>query len=145
MVFFLALAAASAAAHRAGDAGGEDCNADSGQGPASYRIAEITSPQNDMAVRDNAGHVLVQAQIQPDLHCAHRVQLLLDGLPAQQEVGEVGGLEFLLVNIDRGTHQLQLRIVDADATVLFTGQPSTFHLLRHSRLHPQPRLPTSPH
>ena len=60
----------------------------------------------------------------------------LDALATK--VGERCGLvpAFELQNIDRGTHSLQLRILDNAGGVVFAGAPSTFHLLRHSRLHP---------
>ncbi len=60
----------------------------------------------------------------------------LDALATK--VGERCGLvpAFELQNIDRGTHSLQLRILDNAGAVVFAGAPSTFHLLRHSRLHP---------
>ncbi len=104
-----------------------------GKGPGSYHLAEVVSPANDAAVRSNAGHVTVLGRIDPQPHCGHRVQLLLDGAPAGS-LAETP--RFSLKNIDRGTHQLQLRIVDTDGTTLFMGKPSSFHLLRHSRLHP---------
>ena len=99
----------------------------------SYTDAVIVSPANDTAVRNNAGNLTVRGQVSPSLESGHRVQLLLDGVP---QGAPRRTLEFSLENIDRGTHHLQVRIVDSGGKVLFAGAPSTVHLLRHSRLHP---------
>ena len=104
-----------------------------GVGPETYIGAVIVSPGNDAAVRGNAGNLTVRARIDPQLQNGHRLQLLLDGVPR----GVARRMPaFELQNIDRGTHSLQLQILDNAGGVVFTGAPSTFHLLRHSRLHP---------
>ena len=46
---------------------------------------------------------------------------------------------FPLANVDRGTHQLQVRIVNDAGEVLLNGQPSVFHLQRFSALQPGAR------
>ncbi len=97
-----------------------------------YTQALIVSPANDSAVRSNAGRLTVRAWVDPPLREEHRLRLLLDGLHQGVE-GQT--LTFELENIDRGTHNLQLQITDDTGRVLFAGTPSTFHLLRHSRLH----------
>lgn len=112
-----------------------------GASPVTYTGAVIISPADDAAVRSNAGSLTVLARVDPRLREGHRLQLLLDGIPR----GAPGRKpEFHLENIDRGSHNLQLRVVDDAGGVLFTGPLSTFHLLRHSRLHrPQPSSVTN--
>ncbi len=101
--------------------------------PSPYVGATIVSPEDDAAVRSNAGNLRVLARVDPTLQEEHRLQLTLDGVPE----GTVGReTTFELANIDRGTHRLQLLIVDDAGEIVFTGRASTFHLLRHSRLHP---------
>ena len=102
-------------------------------GPATYTDAAIVAPENDAAVRSNAGNLSVLVRVDPKLQKGHRLQLTLDGV--SQEATHRDPV-FELTNIDRGTHTLQLHIVDHAGEVVFTGSPSTFHLLRHSRLHP---------
>ena len=114
-------------------AAAESAVAANGMKPGPYTAAVIVSPANDSALRSNAGNLTVSGQIDPGLHGGHRVQLLLDGVP-QSGPGRL--LQFSLENIDRGTHRLELRIVDEAGEVVFTGAPGTVHLLRHSRLHP---------
>ena len=102
---------------------------------AAYIEAAILAPADDAALRDNAGHVQVHGRVRPALAPGHQVQLLLDGTPWGSPQSTAN---FALANIDRGTHSLALRILNGEGKPLFTGQPSTFHLLRHSRLHPKP-------
>ncbi|MDE0364030.1 MAG: hypothetical protein OXP09_00490 [Gammaproteobacteria bacterium] len=99
----------------------------------SYTRAEILSPADNAAVRSNAGTLTVLVRIDPQIQDGHRIQLLLDGVPSATAGRQH---EFHLENIDRGTRTLQLQIIDNSGHVLFTGPQSTFHLLRHSRLHP---------
>ena len=108
---------------------GRIASADSG----TYTGAAVVSPENDAAVRSNAGNLTVRVRIVPELREGHRLRLLLDGVP--QGAARRAPV-FELTNIDRGTHNLVLHIVDEADAVVFSGAPSTFHLLRHSRLHP---------
>ena len=99
----------------------------------SYTRAEILSPADDAAVRSNAGTLTVLVRVDPQIQDGHRLQLLLDGVSSATAGRKP---EFRLENVDRGTRTLQLQIIDDSGHVLFTGPQSTFHLLRHSRLHP---------
>ena len=99
---------------------------------AGYTHALIVSPVDDSAVRGNAGRLTVLARVDPPLRRGHRLRLLLDGI-AQGVADRASTFE--VENIDRGTHNLQLQVIDDAGRVLFTGTASTFHLLRHSRLH----------
>ncbi len=103
-----------------------------GDGAETYTQALIVSPVNDSAVRSNAGMLTVRTRVDPPLREGHRLRLLLDGF-LQGVEGKASSFE--LENIDRGTHSLQLQVTDDAGRVLFTGTPSTFHLLRYSRLH----------
>lgn len=97
-----------------------------------YQRLAITSPANDEAVRANAGNVQISWQVEPGIQEGHRVELLLDGqvLQTVSGAGSVG-----LDNVDRGTHQAQLRVIDQETGDVFQQGPTqTFHVLRHSRL-----------
>ena len=99
----------------------------------SYTDAVIVSPANDTAVRNNAGNLTVRGQVSPKLASGHRVQLLLDGVP---QGAPRRTLEFSLENIDRGTHHLQVRIVDSG------GQGLVRRCAEHSS--PVAALPLAP-
>jgi hypothetical protein len=104
-----------------------------------YDSIAITSPANDGTIRDNAGNVSVTVTISPALRANHSLILLLDG--KQQD--ESGSGSFRLTNIDRGTHQLQAKVVDAKGKTLLSSDTVEFHLHRTSLLN-RPGAITAP-
>lgn len=98
-----------------------------------YSALYVTSPTDDATLRDNAGNVTVTAQVEPGLAANHALRLVMDGTPVA--TGNQTGT-FPLANVDRGTHQIQVQVVDEEGTVVFAGQPSVFHLMRYSALNP---------
>lgn len=93
-----------------------------------YRSLQVASPEDDAAVRNNAGNVSITAAVDPDLQPGHTLQLFLDG-----ELQQSGGTTtFQLNNVDRGTHEVQLRIVGPGGETLLTSPGSVFHLQRRS-------------
>ncbi len=99
---------------------------------ANYQFLGIISPTNDATIRDNAGNLRIAAKISPELRPGHRLRLLLDGSPRQTSRNP----DFYLSNVDRGTHQLSVQVLDEAGTVLFTSPASVVHLMRHSVLGP---------
>ena len=94
-----------------------------------YEAVRIERPRPDETIIDTQGNFTVAGSLQPPLQAAagHRVRLLLDGKP----VGEPGtSLSFSLTNIDRGTHTVQLEVVDRDGKRVAASEPVTFHLRR---------------
>ena len=97
-----------------------------------YISAAILFPADGEAVRANGGRLTVTARIAPTLRPDHRLQLMLDGTPYGRPQASP---QFHLQDVDRGTHQVRLQILDAAGGIVFIGQSSEFHLLRHSILH----------
>ena len=102
---------------------------------AHYRYLEITGPQDDESIRDNAGNVTISAEIEPRLRRSDRMVLVMGG--NQTEIEAEGG-QFVLSNIDRGTHIVSVRVLDRAGVTLMESEPRTFHMLRH-------RLPRPAH
>ncbi|MBT8765732.1 DUF4124 domain-containing protein [Metapseudomonas boanensis] len=74
-----------------------------------YQLLRILVPEPDATIRDGEGNLIVTAVSEPGLHQGHNYRLLLDG----QSMGEPGRSPvFPLKNLDRGTHQLAVEIVD---------------------------------
>jgi hypothetical protein len=95
-----------------------------------YTAVSVVAPANDESVRDNSGTVTIVAGIEPELRPGHQVEVLMDG----QVVAATGGNQVTLTEVDRGTHTLQVRVVDQSGAILIEGAPSTFHLLRYAPL-----------
>lgn len=90
---------------------------------------QILSPAADEAIRNNAGSVSVTVQAEPALQPGHAYQVLLDGQPFGAPGEET---TFELSNVDRGTHQLAVAVVDAQERVLQQSESRPFHLIRTS-------------
>jgi hypothetical protein len=102
---------------------------------AIYRYLEITSPGNEESIRDNAGNVTVTAAIEPRLRRSHRMVLVMDQNPT--EIVAEGG-EFVLRNVDRGTHTVSVRVLDRAGVVQMESEARTFHMLRYRLPTPRP-------
>jgi len=94
----------------------------------SYHL-RVLSPAADETIRNNAGNVSVTVEAEPALQPGHAYQVLLDGQPFGAP-GEQASFE--LGNVDRGTHQLAVAVVDEEERVLQRTEDQPFHLLRTS-------------
>ncbi len=93
----------------------------------------ISAPAADTTIRANDGTVTIAWQVNPVPEPQYRVDLLMDG-EVLREVRESASLT--LSNVDRGTHQLQLRVKHRETgETLQQSTTHTFTLLRHSKLH----------
>ncbi len=104
---------------------------------AGYERVAVVSPEDDTAVRENAGNVTVTIAVEPALQTTlgHKLALFVDGAQFSEPSTAT---QFQLNEMDRGTHTLEAKIIGADGEVIASSPPSEFHLLRHSVLHPTP-------
>ena len=94
-----------------------------------YSLLRILVPQPDASIRDSAGNLIVSINSEPKLFPQHSYRLLLDG----KQVGEVGSSPvFPLENIDRGTHQLAVEVIDQQGRIIERTPNQPFHMLRTS-------------
>ncbi len=95
--------------------------------PLKYTL-EITNPADDSAIRDNAGNLTLTVQVNPDPVSGHSAELLMDGTPVRtlSKSGDV-----TLTNVDRGTHQFQIRVSDDSGKVVASSPVSRISMLRH--------------
>ncbi|MEA1607126.1 MULTISPECIES: DUF4124 domain-containing protein [Pseudomonas] len=94
-----------------------------------YSLLRILVPQPDATIRDSAGNLIVSINSEPGLFTQHSYRLLLDGKP----VGEVGSSPvFPLENIDRGTHQLAVEVIDQAGRIIERTPTQPFHMQRIS-------------
>lgn len=97
-----------------------------------YEKLVISSPRNDEAIRQNEGKINVQFLLQPKLKQKHQLKLYLDG---QEAAASAQGNQFNLTNIDRGTHTIQIKIIDPKKRVIQSSNTVKVHLHRFSKLH----------
>ena len=121
---------------------------DPAQSNETYKSMVFVAPVNDATIRDNQGIVSASVQLDPSLmgQQGHKIQFYLDGSP---HCTPVAGSNLMIKNLDRGTHALGARVLNADGKSLFSADPVTFFLHRQSvnfptRVKPQPPKPPKP-
>ncbi len=92
-----------------------------------YKTVEILRPAEDEAIRSNNGFLVISFRAEPDLAPEDRFEVVMDG----KTVGTTRNQSLALENVDRGTHTVEVRIVDDQGNERAVSQPVTFHLLRH--------------
>lgn len=94
-----------------------------------YDVLRILVPEPDATINDPAGNLIVTANSDPILHAGHSYRLILDGQPN----GEAGRSPvFALQNIDRGTHQISVEIIDSYGRIVERTPSQPFHMRRIS-------------
>jgi FlaG/FlaF family flagellin (archaellin) len=101
------------------------------QGVEGYQSLEIVQPENDATVRSNEGTVSVSLSLSPTLVEGHSVKITIDG---KELPGEVRSTQFTLNNLNRGSHTLETRIVDASGNVVIRSNRVNFFLRQASIL-----------
>jgi hypothetical protein len=94
-----------------------------------YDMLRILVPETDATIRSSTGEIIVSVTNEPGLQPGHRYRLLLDGQPTAAP-----GLSPVLPlsNIDRGTHNLSVEILDEQGRTVQRTANQPFHMLRIS-------------
>lgn len=98
-----------------------------------YRSVSIVEPADDSGIEHGPGNFTVRASSKPKLAEDHALQLYLDGA-AYGKANTSGS--FALTNIDRGTHELRVSVVDSAGKALKNSKPIKVHVFRPSVLQP---------
>lgn len=93
-----------------------------------YEMLRILVPEPDATIRENSGDLIITATSEPGLHTGHRFRLVLDGQPSEPQ----GSPVFPLRNVDRGTHQIAVEIVDEEGRIIERTPSQPFHMKRIS-------------
>ncbi|WP_223452964.1 MULTISPECIES: DUF4124 domain-containing protein [unclassified Pseudomonas] len=94
-----------------------------------YDMLRVLVPEPDATIRSSAGELIVSITSEPGLQRGHRYRLLLDGQPtAEPGPSPV----FALSNIDRGSHNLSVEILDEHGRIAERTANQPFHMLRIS-------------
>lgn len=94
-----------------------------------YQVLRILIPEPDATIIDQSGSLIVTANSDPTLHPGHSYRLILDGQPAG---GAGRSPVFPLHNIDRGTHQISVEIIDGQGRIVERTPSQPFHMKRIS-------------
>ncbi|MFO8141134.1 MAG: DUF4124 domain-containing protein [Marinobacter sp.] len=97
---------------------------------AAYDSVALAHPENDQAFYSGNGTVTFEVRSTPALRRGHRYEVTLDGQP----VGQSSSGSITVNNIDRGSHNAGVHIVDQDGIQVKSGQPVSFTIHRPSRL-----------
>jgi hypothetical protein len=103
-----------------------------------YTSCVVVAPAND-EVFNAVNSVSASLLLTPELQEGHRIQVLFDGQP--YPAWPEGVLSYTIVDINRGTHSLSARLVDAEGRSLCTGPAITFHVRQPSVLSPARQRP----
>lgn len=105
----------------------------SATGEEAYTI-ELASPKDQETLRDNEGTIPLQARVHPFTpKQGFQIKVLLDG---QETSTLTNQLPVSLSNVERGSHQIQLQLLDKDGKVLASSSSITVYLHRASALSP---------
>ncbi|UZE95773.1 DUF4124 domain-containing protein [Alkalimarinus alittae] len=91
-----------------------------------YQSITITQPANDSAFNSGNGQVSISSETMPALQANHSIQLVMDGTPYNSNQSG----SFSLSNVDRGTHQLQVNIIDSTGETIISSDITSFTLHR---------------
>jgi len=87
----------------------------------------IVSPADDEGVRANDGTITVKLTTGSVLADGHVLIAMIDGMDFNEGTTSQ---TITLKNVDRGTHSLSVKVVDAEGQVISTSKAITFHVLR---------------
>lgn len=94
-----------------------------------YDMLRVLVPEPDATIRSSAGELIVSITSEPGLQRGHRYRLLLDGQPTDEPGPSP---VFALSNIDRGSHNLSVEILDEQGRTVERTANQPFHMLRIS-------------
>ncbi len=98
-----------------------------------YDTLAITKPEHDTAFWRASGDIVIEVNVQPELRPSHSLELELDG----ERIQQTRNRRFEIINIDRGTHEAVVHIINANGETLQSSELSRFTVHQPSRLHRQ--------
>ena len=102
-------------------------NEDDGEQQSGYTSIEIVAPKAEETLWNIEGVLNVSVALEPGLQPGHQVRAYFDG-----EMQPVSGTSFELQEVWRGTHNIQVEVVDATGKVMIRSQPSRFYVQQNT-------------
>jgi hypothetical protein len=91
----------------------------------SYETLMIDSPKNEETIWSNQGIVLVKVNVQPSLANNDKMIVAIDGVDKAEITS---GNSVTLKDIERGSHQLSVKMINPAGDVVKTSPSVTFYL-----------------
>ncbi|UTW44298.1 DUF4124 domain-containing protein [bacterium SCSIO 12696] len=92
-----------------------------------YKSVTITSPSNDATVLHDQFRVPVKLALTPGLQPKHKAQLIFDGKKLDESDSNTN---FVLTDLDRGSHRIQIKIINDAGKVVASSNTVTIHVKR---------------
>jgi hypothetical protein len=103
---------------------------------AVYQVVEVVSPADQETLWNIGAQLPVQVRFQPALQPGHRYDLVYDG---QRRNLNATIARVTLPDVFRGTHTLQIVVIDSDGAELMRSAPRTFFVQQTSVQNPNSR------
>jgi Domain of unknown function (DUF4124) len=118
------------------DSAGRGKAGDSGGRGSVYTDFELLEPESDHSYRSSEGRVPVSLLLRPGLQKGDRIRLTVDGVQLAERFTTT---QLTLDKLSRGTHSLQVEVVDAEGHVVQAASPPvSFHVRRSPEQLPTP-------
>jgi hypothetical protein len=111
------------------------------QQPASYRTFNITSPTEQETLWNIGGTLTIQVALEPRLQSGHRLDAYLDG---ERRNLNATSLSLSVRDVFRGTHTVQVAIVDQSGSEILRSSAVTFMVQQTSTQNPNAPLAPRP-
>lgn len=98
-----------------------------------YQIFKIAQPSNDETIRNDEGVVTVGLSLSPMLLPGHVIHVYFDGVKLNTDLTTT---QFNLNDLNRGTHSLQAKVVNAEGKPQISTPTVSFHLLQSATGNP---------
>jgi len=95
--------------------------------PVGYELISIALPENNQVLRSNEGNADISVELRPGLQPGHKIRIYLDGSPTANDLDTT---QITLQNTDRGTHSLEVSVIDENGKELIRSSAVSFHMLR---------------
>lgn len=92
-----------------------------------YQSLVITNPINGETIRNNQGLITVNSMLKPKLKSGDKYQLMYDGFPLGDPQPSSS---FILNNVYRGAHTIQVQVVDPKGKVMIASEIFTVFMHR---------------
>ena len=92
-------------------------------------LVEINHPKDNSTIRDNTGSVYISGSIKPIFKRGLKIQLIVDDKP---HLTPQTHTMFSLRNMDRGEHQIKMKLLNDNGKVIASSKAITFYMHRTS-------------